>query len=181
MSVEWRDPELIHAHQELLERFRRSMNLVGPGPIESHYEDAAHALRALEPTGRWADLGTGAGLPGFPFAGLFPEVQLDLVESRAKRCWFMDQVLAHAPRPNVRVLRQRHEDLEAGAYDGVLSRALHAPERMVEVARRLVHPGGTLVLFLQDDAPVPDGGTVFHVEHYAVEGKGRKAAYLRLE
>jgi len=164
-------------HQEQLERFRRSMNLVGPGPIDVHYRDAALALAALEPEGRWADLGTGAGFPGFPFAGLFPNVQLDLVESRAKRCWFMEQVLALAPRERVRVLRQRHEQLQPG-YDGILSRALHAPERMVEVARRLVRPGGTLVLFLQEEAGVPNG--VFHVEHYRVEGKARKAAYVRI-
>lgn len=179
MKTKWKDEGLLRAHQTLLERFRRSMNLVGPGPIEVHYLDAALALAKLEPAGHWADLGSGAGFPGIPFAALFPGVALDLVESRAKRCWFMDQVLAEVDRPNLRVLRQRHETLEPG-YDGLLSRALHAPERMVEVARRLVRPGGTLVLFLQDDAPVPDGGRVFHVEQYAVEGKRRKAAYLEI-
>lgn len=179
MKVDWKDGALIRAHQELLERFRRSMNLVGPGPIEEHYEDAALALASLKPAGRWADLGTGAGFPGIPFAGLFPDVALDLVESRAKRCWFLDQVLAEAGRADLRVCRQRHETLEGG-YDGVLSRALHAPERMVDVAKRLVRPGGTLVLFLQDDAVIPDGGEVFHVERYAVGGKARKAAYVRI-
>lgn len=178
-KIEWRDVALLDAHQDLLERFRRSMNLVGPGPIEGHYLDAALALSKLEPTGRWADLGTGAGFPGIPFAALFPDVALDLVESRAKRCWFLEQVLDRVDRPNLTVRRQRHESLEPG-YDGVLSRALHAPEQMVEVAKRLVRPGGTLVLFLQDDAPVPTAGQVFHVEHYEVDGKQRKAAYVRL-
>ena len=82
----------------------------------------------------------------------------------------------------LRVRRLRHEELDAHAYDGILSRALSAPEAMLDVGRRLLKPGGTLVLFLQDTHPVPDTSdyAVFHVEPYAVEGKQRKAAYLRL-
>jgi 16S rRNA (guanine527-N7)-methyltransferase len=172
---------LLETHRALLERWRKAMNLVGPGPLETHYEDCDRALAALRPSGHWVDLGTGAGFPGIPFAARFPTVTIDLVDSRQKRCRFLDEVIATSETDGVRVLRMRHEQLESGQYDGVLSRALHAPKQMVEVARRLLRPGGRMVLFLQADAPVPQAPDVevFHVEHYAVDGKARKSAELR--
>ena len=172
---------LLATHRALLERWRKAMNLVGPGPLEPHYEDCDRALAALVPTGHWVDLGTGAGFPGIPFAARFPNVSVDLVDSRQKRCRFLDEVVATSDAEGIRVRRMRHEELEPGQYDGVLSRALHAPEQMVEVARRLLRPEGRMVLFLQADAPVPEAHDVevFHVEHYAVGGKARKSAELR--
>lgn len=173
---------LLETHATLLERWRKAMNLVGPGPIGVHYEDSARATGWLEPSGRWVDLGTGAGFPGIVLTAMFPEVAVELVDSRQKRCRFLDEVLATAEWTSATVHCTRHETLASGAYDGVVSRALHAPERMVEVARRLLVPGGTLVLLLQDDAAVPEGNgaEVFHVEHYRVDGKRRKAAGLRI-
>ncbi|MEZ4322971.1 MAG: RsmG family class I SAM-dependent methyltransferase [Myxococcota bacterium] len=172
---------LLEVHRDLLERWRKVMNLVGPGPLDVHYEDCERALVGFEPRGRWADLGTGAGFPGIPFAARFPDVQVELVDSRQKRCRFLEEVVAEAGATQVTVRRARHEELETGAYDGVMSRALTAPDAMVDAARRLLVPGGTAVLFLQDDAPVPEAPDfeVFHVEHYEVEGKHRKSVALR--
>lgn len=172
---------LIATHARLLERWRKAMNLVGPGPLSSHYDDSERALAGLAPAGRWVDLGTGAGFPGVVFAARFPGVALELVDSRQKRCRFLEEVLAEHPAPGVTVRCTRHEALDSGVYDGVMSRALSAPEEMLEIGRRLLVPGGTLVLFLQGDAPIPAAPdyAVFHVEHYEVDGRARKSAALR--
>ncbi|MCA9570039.1 MAG: class I SAM-dependent methyltransferase [Myxococcales bacterium] len=178
-----RGEHLLTTHARLLERWRKAMNLVGPGPIAAHYEDANRALKGFRPSpGRWVDLGTGAGFPGIVFAAMHPDLPLELVDSRQKRTRFLEEVLAEADWQGVDVLCTRHETLPEGAYAGVMSRALHAPERMVEVARRLLVPGGTLLLFLQDDAPIPTDIDleVFHVEHYVVDGRPRKLAASRL-
>ena len=90
---------LLKTHQTLLEKYRRSMNLVGPGPISFHYEDATLALAPVQAHGHWADMGTGAGFPGIVFGHLFPDVSLDLVDSRQKRCWFLNQVLLNCSTP----------------------------------------------------------------------------------
>lgn len=174
---------LLRTHQELLNRWRKAMNLVGPGPTDVHYQDSRRALSWLRPQGSWADLGTGAGFPGIVFAALFPEVHIDLVDSRAKRCRFLDETLAQADWLTATVHCTRHETLAANAYDGIMSRALHAPEVMLDVGRRLLKPGGTLVLFLQADADVPEAPDyqVFHVEHYVVDGKRRKSAGLHFQ
>lgn len=179
--------DLLTAHRTLLERRRHTMNLVGPGPIAPHYADSAAALGWLTPSGRWADLGAGAGFPGIPFAARFPEVAVDLVEIRQKRCTFLEAVLLEAsaalktrPAP-VRVLCTRIEDLPDHSYDGIVARALAPPAEVLEHARRLLVPGGTVVLFLQDtDAPGAPDFTPAGEHRYVVDGKARRAVALHL-
>jgi 16S rRNA (guanine527-N7)-methyltransferase len=174
---------LIAVHRELLDRWRGAMNLVGPGGVEEHYLDAELGLRTLTPRGHWADLGSGAGFPGIIFAALFPEVPIDLVESRSKRAAFLREVVARAgaAASQVQVLRTRVEDLPAGRYDGVLARAFATPDRVLRHAERVLVPGGAAVLFLGSETPLPPHPAfeVVHEEHYVVEGKPRRAVELR--
>lgn len=175
--------DLLSVHREHLERQRKVMNLVGPGDIEEHYEDSEAAIGWLEPHGHWADLGSGAGFPGIVLAARFPHLEVDLVESRLKRCVFLEQVvLAAGETERIHILRQRVEDLAAHTYDGIVARAFAPPETVATLGRRLLRPGGTLVLFLQGDAleTPPDGYTMFHVEHYRLRGRPRKALALHL-
>lgn len=148
---------LLAVHRELLERFRASMNLVGPGPVDVHYEDAERALEGLSPTGRWADLGTGAGFPGVVLAALHPGLRVDLVDSRRKRCTFLEEVLVRARcDAGVRVVCARIEDLEDVAYDGVTARALAPPAEALALAGPKLAPGGRAVLLLQEDQEAPE-------------------------
>jgi 16S rRNA G527 N7-methylase RsmG len=164
------------------------MNLVGPGPLDPHYVDCESAVGWLEhPVGAWADLGSGAGFPGIVFAALHSSAAVDLVDSRQKRCTFLEAVLAEAgqaasgrPAP-LRVLCTRIEDLPDQSYDGVLARALAPPPEVLEHARRLLKRGGTALLFLQGDAELPhmSGFETVHVQPYLVEGRRRKSVGLR--
>lgn len=176
--------DLLTAHHDLLERRRGVMNLVGPGPIAPHYEDAERGLAGLSLRGRWADLGTGAGFPGIVIAARFPDVALDLVDSRQKRCTFLEAALADAredvrarPAP-LRVVNARVEDLPAGAYDGVAARAFAPPDEVARHADRLLRPDGQLLLFLQADQPGPAGWRVVTEVRYAHEGRDRRTLLL---
>ncbi|MCB9765876.1 MAG: class I SAM-dependent methyltransferase [Alphaproteobacteria bacterium] len=169
------------AHLRLLERWRKAMNLIGPGPAEPHFEDAARAVGWLEaPEGLWADLGSGAGFPGVALAARFPSLRVWLVEPRARRAAFLEQVAAEAGLGNVTVQRCRSETLNDTFFDGVVSRAYKPPEAFLEDAARLLRPGGIAILMLarQDPPPAP-GLEVFHVEHYALEGRPRAAVAYR--
>lgn len=174
--------DLMQTHRDLLDRWRNAMNLVGPGAIDVHFDDCTRALAGIQPQGHWVDLGSGAGFPGLVLAALWPKLTIELVDSRKKRCVFLEQVLAAAdvPADRVRVRRMRVEDLE-GPYDGLVARAFAPPDRVVGLALQLLREGGLCVLFLQDGAPIPvrEGLEVFHVEHYEVEGKQRMAATLK--
>jgi len=168
---------LREAHAAALEQFRYSMNLIGPGKAAMHFQDCDRALDGLAPSGRWVDLGCGAGFPGLVFADLFPEIELQLVDSRRKRCWFVQHVLDTARRPDVSVRCQRVETLESAHFDGVMSRAFAPPPAVFEHARRLLVPGGTLVLFLQDEADISgaNGFEKVDVQPYTVSGKARRS------
>ena len=39
--------DALAAHRRVLEQWRRSMDLVGPGPLDPHFEDAEQAVCTL--------------------------------------------------------------------------------------------------------------------------------------
>ena len=82
----------IQHHRDLLSKWRGAMDLVGPGPLDPHFQDAKGAVDKLDPTGQWADLGSGAGFPGIAMAALWPNAHVTLVESRLKRATFLKKV-----------------------------------------------------------------------------------------
>ena len=177
--------DLLATHKQQLERFRHTMNLVGPGPTDFHYEDATLALTPLSPNGYWADMGTGAGFPGMVFAHMFPQVRLDLVDSRQKRCWFLNHVLQNAQldaeRGPIQVYCSRIEALESGPYDGIMARALAKPEEVMALTAPLLKVGGQLVLLLQAHQDVaPTASFKALSEHpYRISGKARKTAVFQ--
>lgn len=175
--------DLLDEHRTRLAKWRRAMNLVGPGPLEAHYADSERALDALHepPTGHWVDLGSGAGFPGIVLAARWPEVRVDLVDSRRKRCVFLMEVLGAAGVERVVVRCTRVEALPSQIYDGVVSRAFARPKVVLEHAMRLLVPGGRVLLMLGGDVPVParEGFRLVRVERYAIDGSERAVAVLQ--
>lgn len=164
-------------HKALLERWRGVTNLVGPGPVDAHYEDADAALRGLEPRGRWADLGTGAGFPGVVLAARHPSLQVVLVDSRSKRCTFLEEVVSRSGAEGIEVRCARIEDLEAGVWDGVTARALAPLPEVLQHADRLLGPRGVALLLVGDEEPAAELPTLRLVrEHrYRVSGSWHRA------
>ncbi len=168
------------AHKTLLSRWRKAMDLVGPGPLEPHFEDAARAVDWLDARGGWVDLGSGAGFPGVALASRHPEARVTLVESRQRRAVFLEQVVAESGLSRLEVFHGRSEALEAGVWDGIISRAYRPPMDYLVEAGRLLRPGGIAVLLAARETPpeVP-GLEVFHVEHYALGERPRQAVGYR--
>lgn len=170
----------LETHRALLERWRDAMDLVGPGPVEPHFEDAIRAVGGFEYRGEWADLGSGAGFPGVALAALHPNANVLLVERREKRAVFLEEVVAAVGLANLRVFHGDSAALPRASLDGVISRAYRPPAEMIEEARRLLRPRGLLVLLLAAaPPPVAADFPVFHVERYTVDHKERSAVALR--
>ena len=175
------DPTTVRrAHEALLEQWRKAMDLVGPGPLGPHLDDAEAVARALSPTGSWADLGSGAGFPGIALAAWHPGATFTLVESRQKRAAFLKVLIHETGLANTSVVHGRAEDLPEGTFDGVISRAFAAPDAFLSLARLLLVPGGVAVVLLaREAAPEVDGLTQEAQGTYEVDGKGRRWVMYR--
>jgi 16S rRNA (guanine527-N7)-methyltransferase len=117
--------------------------------VDVHLADslAALELEVLPAKGKIADLGTGAGFPGLALAVALPESEIWLVEAQARKCAFVEGLLASAQIANARIALARAEEWAEGvaANDVVLARALAAQAVVVEYASPLLRVGGTLV------------------------------------
>ncbi len=81
---------------ELLGKWQRAINLVGPATLKDawsrHIVDSAQLLPLIPAEARrLADLGTGAGFPGLVIAALCPELEVVLVESDARKAAFLSE------------------------------------------------------------------------------------------
>jgi 16S rRNA (guanine527-N7)-methyltransferase len=99
------------------------------------------------------DVGSGNGSPGLVLALLRPDVPTTLLEPRQRRWAFLREAARAAGRPDVAVLRARHQDYVGPSARTVTVRALRlAPsdlERLVAVDGRLLAWGVP--------PPVPEG------------------------
>jgi 16S rRNA (guanine527-N7)-methyltransferase len=141
------------ARLEDVERFRsmltdanRVINLVGESTLEDfwrrHFVDSAQLLWVERSAGVWADLGSGAGLPGLVLAILLkdrPSARVHLVESMAKRCRFLAEVAAALDLPAV-VHNARAESLEL-KVEMVTARACAPLDRLLSFARPYLAQG----------------------------------------
>lgn len=98
---------------------------------------------ALEP-GLLLDVGSGNGSPGLVLALLRPELPATLLEPRAKRWAFLREAARAGGRPDVSVLRARHDSYQGPAARTLTLRALALP---LEALAPLVAPGGQLLCF----------------------------------
>ena len=74
----------------------------------------ARARRALTGARRIADLGSGAGFPGFALAVALPGAEVSLIESQRRKCEFLERVCAAARIENARVVWARAEEWRRG-------------------------------------------------------------------
>ncbi len=165
----------------LLATWNTRMNLVGPSALASfwlrHAYDSAQ-LRDLAPGAKvWADLGAGAGFPGLVLAILLretPGARVHLVESMAKRCAFLREVVATLDLP-AEVHNARAEDVRIAGVEVVTARACAPLERLLGFAWPLLghkRADETVGLFLKGgnaDLELTEARRLwdFHVERQA--------------
>ena len=92
------------------------------------------------------DVGSGAGLPGIPLALALPHARVTLLDSNQKKAAFLNQALIELKLSNVEVVCERVEKYQSNhMLNVVVSRAFSDLPAFVELAGRLVAPGGTLL------------------------------------
>jgi 16S rRNA (guanine527-N7)-methyltransferase len=133
----------------LILRWNARLNLTAvrdeEGILSRHFVESIACACAL-PAGiaTLLDFGSGAGFPGVPITLCRPEIAVTLAESQSKKAAFLNEavrVLAIAAK----VHSGRAESLR-DEFDCVTMRAVDKMEAAVQLARRLVRPGGWLAL-----------------------------------
>lgn len=145
----------LERYRGMLDQANQVMNLVGPSAMADfwrrHALDCAQLLELAPSARAWADLGTGAGLPGLVLAirlKTTPGAKVVLVESLAKRCRFLAEVVGALALP-AEVVQAR---AEAGAQrvDVVTARACAPMERLLGYAAPWLRHGA-IGLFLKGE------------------------------
>lgn len=139
------------------------------GILVKHVLDSLTLCRWIDAaaTGRFVDVGSGAGFPGLPVAIARPQVEVVLIDSVLRKAAFLEETVAVLRLGNVRVLRERAE---------VVGRDVGWREAASWAAARAV---GSLAESLELCAPlVAVGGVVLVMKGPAVEDEWETGAAL---
>ncbi len=129
----------LRRYEQLLIEWQATMNLVGPATLPDiwtrHFLDSAQLLVHAGTeglSGRWLDLGAGAGFPGLVLAALGVE-KITLVDSTAKKCRFLTAAAeAMGIAAQVRVENARIESLSPLSTEFITARACAPLDRLLD-------------------------------------------------
>lgn len=139
--------------EEVLEVLTESQRLgfLGERSILEAAEHSRGFVRGLSGvSGVVVDIGAGGGLPGFVLGHDRPDLQLLLVDRRAKRTDFLRRMVRrlgwvdHMTVQEADVLHLITE--RPGAFDGVVARGFGPPEETLSLAAELMGPSGRIVI-----------------------------------
>ncbi len=136
---------------------------------------------------RLIDVGTGGGLPGAPLAILYPERQVDLLDSSSKKIHFLTQVKAELVLDNVSILHKRVEEYQPEIkYDGVISRAFSSLDKMLDLTSHLIDSGGSWWAMKsqktqEELAVLPEYAEIKKIFNLDVPGLGAERTLIRLK
>jgi 16S rRNA (guanine527-N7)-methyltransferase len=146
-----REVALLLTYIDLLYDWNRSTALTSiprASAVRLHLVDSLFAAPLLSGVGAIADLGAGGGLPGIPISVAMPDTVVSLVESRRRKCSFLEFACRELALRNCRVIHADARRLASNPcrYDAVISRAFLSPARLVRLGQKLVRPGGRILI-----------------------------------
>ena len=142
-------------YMALLVKWNRTYNLTAirdPLAMVGHHLLDSLAVvphLSLGESGRIADAGSGAGLPGIPLAIACPGWRVALAEASQKKAAFLRQAAIELRLGNVEVHEGRVEAWRPQPpFDVVISRAFAALADFIAACRHLLAPAGTLAAMM---------------------------------
>jgi 16S rRNA (guanine527-N7)-methyltransferase len=145
----------ISAYISLLLKWNNTISLTTvtnpPEILKFHFGESIFATHDVNfDKSRLADVGSGAGFPGLPLAMVVPGLDVTLIESNAKKCAFLSEVVRELQLPNVTVFRGRMEDFpsDLGSLNLVAARALGQHTELLAWAKEILAAGGKVILWL---------------------------------
>ncbi len=134
------------AYLDTLGAWGRRINLTGartPGERVERLVAAVLPVVDVPEPGTLIDVGSGNGSPGLVLALLRDDLQVTLLEPRMRRWAFLREAARSAGRPEIRVLRSRHDAYAGEPARTVTVRALALP---LGELQPLLRPAGQVVV-----------------------------------
>ncbi|WFL78663.1 16S rRNA (guanine(527)-N(7))-methyltransferase RsmG [Altererythrobacter arenosus] len=139
---------------------------------QRHIADSAQLLRFVprETSGKWLDLGTGAGFPGLVIAVLRPDIPVFLVESRARRVEWLVRASEAMGLGNCQTIGQRLENVPPFAARFISARAFAPLPKLLKLSAPFSTKATTYLLpkgrsAAQELSELPKRSrSMFHVE-----------------
>jgi 16S rRNA (guanine527-N7)-methyltransferase len=182
------------AYVALLKKWNATYNLTAIRDegemVTQHLLDSLSVLPVMQKSAlagrRWADIGSGAGLPGIPLAIVRPDLDMSLIETVEKKAAFQRQAKIELALANVTVVNRRVEDVPGGAFDAVISRAFADLAEFVRLAGHLLTQGGRLyamkgLLPEEEISHLPPGWAVVDCTRLNVPGLDAQRHLLVIE
>jgi len=123
--------------------------------VTHHLLDSLAAVSAFEGAKNVLDVGAGGGLPGIVLAIARPDMQVSLIDTVHKKTAFLTQVKAELGLTNVTVYTMKVQDLKAGPFDVITSRAFADLSDFVNWSGHLLQEGGKFIA-LKGTAPADE-------------------------
>ncbi|HAV35416.1 MAG TPA: 16S rRNA (guanine(527)-N(7))-methyltransferase RsmG [Massilia sp.] len=123
--------------------------------VTHHLLDSLAAVAAFEGVKSVLDVGAGGGLPGLVLAISRPDMQVSLIDTVHKKTAFLTQVKAELGLANVTVYTMKVQDLKAGPFEVITSRAFADLSDFVNWSGHLLAEGGRFIA-LKGTAPAEE-------------------------
>ena len=123
--------------------------------VTHHLLDSLAAVSAFEGVKSVLDVGAGGGLPGLVLAIARPDIQVSLIDTVHKKTAFLTQVKAELGLANVTVYTMKVQDLKAGPFEVITSRAFADLSDFVNWSGHLLAEGGRFIA-LKGTAPAEE-------------------------
>ncbi len=138
----------------LLRKWNPKINLTGLNSdtdiVRELFADSLALLPYVKDDSRVMDLGSGNGCPGIPLKIVRPSVELILVEARAKRVSFINEVIRGLTLKDAHAIHARAEDKSLiaeyqASFDAVAAKAVAKLDELGKLALPYLKPGGCVL------------------------------------
>ncbi|MCL2168626.1 MAG: 16S rRNA (guanine(527)-N(7))-methyltransferase RsmG [Defluviitaleaceae bacterium] len=142
--------ETYWAYKDFLKQYNEKVNLTAitddEGIVIKHFLDCLTVVPHIG-GGRVIDVGTGAGLPGLVVKIARPDIDLTLLDARAKKVKFLEEAALLLNLENVKCIHGRAEDVQkkVAAFDYATTRAVGQMDALLGWCLPFVKSGGTLI------------------------------------
>lgn len=99
---------------------------------------------------RFVDIGSGGGLPAVPLAILRPEIEITMVEPRAKRVEFLNFLVERLDL-TATVLHTQDREIAQLGFDGASAQAVFPVQKWLSKAKKLLSNGGKIYTLTSEE------------------------------